>query len=244
MGTTGNQWDLVKKHLEPFGDKYEPVTVTNRAERFQPTPDFSQLFPRLTRVLSEASVTGLETIKGSRVLYSWVDKRGSTVGWLAYPPGLANTYPVSESLHIHHKKLLASFGGVDEAAYDDTALDSLEPPNFFVWAANFWLGERDCYDGLDWFDEYFDHIKESETQKPPVSSSDFVVFLQEGNRNVTAYKKDDSTVLMFAPDHAFGYVEQFGDNPDLALYTIKDCKYFQGWVEAVAAQWELLIGGC
>lgn len=70
-----------------------------------------------------------------------------------------------------------------------------------------------------------------------IDFKDWLIVAEEANGNTVVCNKNTEELLLFAPDHAFDYVEVYDNCPEDTFYRIKECPTLQSWVEACVLQW-------
>lgn len=195
--------------------------------------DFSKTFPALFELLIKARTADIvlirtkkkkETIHNYR-LYSWNTKNGHTAGWLC-------RIEVDRPVEIlsEHQLLIDNIGGIEESYAEAPETEKLTDNQNFLFIKS----ECEPVDE-DWLDYYLDICEEEDLQ--PLGTENFLAFAVEANGNRTFYDLKTKQVLLFAPDHDFGYVTEAANQPEYTFYTINEVVDFVGYVEKLAKQW-------
>jgi hypothetical protein len=185
--------------------------------------DFVRTFPELARVLQAAFVTKVGLAQGQFLLYSWDRPDGSVSSWLSPPRSLAP----SPSLHPDHRVLLTSFGGIVERSNEDD-----------WWLCNHNDALTEAESGCDaTFTEQYKWAFDDAGMRIPIELKQFYSIAREANGNTTFCHRSSGEVILFAPDHAFDYVERFPECPENTFYRMAGARYLTDWVDAIARQW-------
>ncbi|MGC4942185.1 hypothetical protein [Kribbella sp. DT2] len=178
--------------------------------------------PHLSRLLQAARVTPVVVDSSPYEVLAWDLADGSTTGWLCLPP--STTPPVGPPDALHD--LWRVTGGVVDRWNDpDTWVcnhNSVLTPELAAASAAELVA--DCsflWDGLSL----------------PIDPAEYGVLAEEANRNLTLFHRASGEVLLFAQDHAFGYVETLDGCPEYTFHRIPSAPDVTAWVETVAGQW-------
>ena len=119
----------------------------------------------------------------------------------------------ASQLHPDHRTLLRSFGGIVERTNDP------------AW----WLLNHN----------------EALTAQEARHDGGFMFYsiAREANGNTTLCHRVSGEVILFAPDHAFDYVQALPGCAEYTLYRMSGAHSFRDWVNEVARQWHDAIGG-
>ena len=188
--------------------------------------DFSRLFPRLDALLRTASVTPIGLSGRSHQLFSWSHADGYSCAWLAPAP---SADPAAQ-LHPDHRTLLRSFGGIVERSND---------PAWWLLNHNEALTEQEARHDGGFIRDYAQAFGETGI---PIELERFYSIAREANGNTTLCI-GSGEVILFAPDHAFDYVQALPGCPEYTLYRMSGAHSFRDWVNEVARQWHDAIGG-
>ena len=191
--------------------------------------EFDQLFPEIHRLLREAFVTSLVIDGAQYELYTWLRRDDASCGWLSplpsgNPPSL---------LHPHHRVLLTSFGGIVERSNE---------PTWWILNHNDALTEREARHDATFIRDYA-WAFENTSVETIIPVEQFYSIARELNGNTTLCHRVSGEVVLFAPDHAFDYVEPFPGCPDYTLYRLRGAPCFHDWVNTVARQWRMAMEG-
>ncbi len=188
------------------------------------SPSVASLFPQLERLLSESQITDV-VVNGLRYeLLAWDSPNGDRLGWLCLPPSKG----VPRNLHVDHKKLLESFGGIVERFN--------EPEDTWLLNMNDALTEREAaHDGR--FIRDYEWAFDDAGLVLPIDPTEYYSIAREANGNATLCHRISGQVLMFAPDHSFDHLTELEGCPEYTLYTVNGAPKFGDWVNAVALQW-------
>ena len=189
--------------------------------------EFRSLFPELTDLLSEASLTEVRLLSDRWTLYTWESQDGGYRGWLS--PAAS---PPPDGLHPHHRVLLESFDGIVESFGD---VDSwIKSHNHVLTPA---AAEEDATfaEACAWAFE--------ETGGIPIDLEAYYVVAEEGNGNATLCHRREGDILLFAVDHAFDYVSVLEGCPELTFYRLNGAPTLASWVNHVAKQWRAPSAG-
>jgi hypothetical protein len=193
------------------------------------SPEFDQFFPELYGVLREAIVTPVAVAGVGYQLYTWLRRDGSRCCWLS---PLASPAP-PPSLHPDHSILLRSFGGIVERSNE---------PDWWILNHNDVLTEDAARRDGTFITDYA-WAFEAASINIPIDMEQFYAIAEEANGNITLCHRLSGAVVLFAPDHAFDYVEPFPGCPDYTLYRLPRALSFRDWVNTIARQWRGWIEG-
>jgi hypothetical protein len=216
-------WFLQPDQIAEVGVSLPPGSWTTAS------PEFDQFFPELYGILREAVVTPVAVAGVGYQLYTWLRRDGSRCCWLS---PLASPIP-PPSLHPDHSVLLRSFGGIVERSNE---------PDWWVLNHNDVLTEDAARrDGT--FIKDYAWAFEAASIDIPIDMEQFYAIAEEANGNITLCHRLSGAVVLFAPDHAFDYVEPFPGCPEYTLYRLPRALSFRDWVNTIAQQWRGWIEG-
>lgn len=181
-------------------------------------------FPRLHQLLNQATITALTIDDEPHDLHTWRTAAGGRLSWLCLPPSVERLGGVFAA----HQRLLRAFGGVVERS-------TPEPATWFLNCADA-LTAREARHDASFLTDYA-WIMAAYGGSWPIDPASYYSICREANGNTTLYNRDDGTVLLFAPDHAFDHIEPLDGCPPYSLYRIPAADDFKTWVEVVARQW-------
>ena len=193
-------------------------------DRFIPPVLFKETFPSLTELLMNARITKVLVNEQSFELIGWTDKDGYSFGWLCKPPVLE----VKTLICKEHRLLLNYFGGITERWN--------EQEESWLLNLNSALTLEETKIGFQGWKSYVEDMCNYENLKLDIDPTDYIAFAFEANGNLTLYNRNDSSIIMFAPDHCFDHVTPLDGYPDYTLYRINNCPNFITWVETIAKQ--------
>jgi hypothetical protein len=232
-----SDWDMFTEYVTWFVKPGSRVAIklshAPAKAVFAPTKDFQERFPRMTALISASRISQLDIEGVQYLLYTWAVSETARCGWLCEMPSLV----ANEAFHSDHQLLLRSFGGVRECFN--------EPPNTWLQNLNWSVCASKC--GFLGFKEIADLREFISPEKEGTNCSlvseldQYVRFALEANGNFTAYRRADSTVVMFAPDHSFKHIIPVDGCPEYSFYRIPGAPTFVDWIEEVAGQWRRYI---
>jgi hypothetical protein len=191
--------------------------------------DFDLLFPALHRVLRGAFVTPVVVAETRYQLYTWLRRDGASCSWLSPLPSID---PPS-SVHPDHQILLRSFGGIVERA---------DEAEWWIMNHNDVLTEGVAQTDATFIRHYAWAFEEASVEIP-IEMEQFYAIAEEANGNTTLCHRLTGEVVLFAPDHAFDYVEPYPRCPEYSLYRLTGAPRFRDWVDTIARQWRAWVEG-
>ena len=219
-----NDWEEFVEYAPWFLKPNAEVRVSEPRNGIKLSPSANEIFPSLSKLLAQSSVTPVSINNIFFELLTWNTSNGNRIGWLYYPG--AQSLP--DSIHSDHRKLLSSFGGVVERLN--------EPEDTWLLNHNDVLTSPEASRDISFIRDYswaFDDLGIDF----PIRVSDFYSIAQEANGNTTICNRMTGKVILFAPDHAFDFVEPYENSPEYTLYKLNGVVVFCDWVETVAKQW-------
>lgn len=182
--------------------------------------EFVEIFPKLARLLTQASVTPVRVGARSLQLFCWTFGDESSF-WLTESPRKRPP----EHLWRDHKLLLASFGGIVERAG--------EPPSWLMNHTDALTASEARHDASFLKDYAWAFPNEA----VPIDTALYYSVAREANGNTTLCHRQTGEILLFASDHSFKHVRPWNGMPEYTLYTLDGAPDFRSYVETVAAQW-------
>ncbi|RAV22984.1 hypothetical protein DQG23_01925 [Paenibacillus contaminans] len=220
-------WNDFIKDITWFIKPNDKVTLSESLSgytAFSLSKTFIDRYPALSKLLLKARVTNVTVNDDHYQLLGWTNKRGKSFGWLAKPPASEINKPLCKD----HRLLLEYFGGITERWH--------EKNGSWLLNLNSALTNDAAAEGFQGLETYIDDICSDNDSKSTVNPSEYIAFAFEANGNMTLYHKDNSSVIMIAPDHCFDYLHPYEGYPEYTIYRIDDCPDFVAWVETVAKQ--------
>jgi hypothetical protein len=222
-----NDWNDFINDVSWFTRSNDKVVVSEAVSNhqfFAPSNEFEILFPNLTKLLLKARNTRVEINEETYQLLGWTDTVGDSFGWLCRQPD--NRPPVF--FCKEHKLLLNYFGGITERWN--------EKEGSWLLNLNTALTSKESEQGFRGWESYLDDICREEGIETIIDPYEFISFAFEANGNFTLYHKENSSVIMFAPDHCFEHLTPLDGYPEYSIYTINDCPNIITWIETIAKQ--------
>lgn len=222
---------LMNTDFEAFKDHLSwlihPSQIENVSEaEIRLSQKFTDTFPILTDLISQARVLNLDIDHQPHLLFSWTNRKNEIFGWLnKMEPDFTSTLPFIEE----HKLLLDEIGGIRES-FNQPQPSVSNNQEFMFTGSNCLLGIN------DWDDHYEDLCKSE--NKPPIDYKDFISYVIEANGNTTVYDPKTKEVFLFAHDHAFDNVDFLENQPEYTFHTFHNITYFTDYVEALAQEWK------
>lgn len=179
--------------------------------------------PVLTRLLEAATVTSVEVEGHPYELLAW-GPAGRRRGWLCLPP----VEQPDSTLHPMHQALLSLCGGIVERFG--------EPESWWLNQNEVWTESATRLDLGQLFEAYA-WLWTEDGLTLPIKPSEYYPVAVEANGNLTLAHREDGTLLLFAPDHAFGGVTPLEGCPPYSLMTIDNAPDLAAWLETCAAAW-------
>ncbi|MBP2618134.1 hypothetical protein [Chryseobacterium jejuense] len=190
------------------------------------SPKFTDTFPILTDLISQARVLNLDIDHQPHRLFSWTNKNNEIFGWLnKTEPDFTSPFPLIEE----HKLLLDEIGGIQESF--NQPHPSLSNNQEFMFIGS------NCSLGINDWDDHYEELCKSEN-KLPIDYKDFISFIIEANGNTTVYDAQTKEVFLFAHDHAFDNVFFLKNQPEYTFHKFHHITYFVDYVEALAQEWK------
>lgn len=183
--------------------------------------------PQLSTLLSAATVTPVRVDGLERELLCW-GPVGDRRGWLCELPPPASAQP---PVHPTHSAFWRVCGGiVDDFDFRESYLSNHR--EILTRSAIVTTAE------LDEAIEAYSWIWEQDALPVPRGlSRDYYVVAVEANFNLTLAHRENGSVLLFAPDHAFDGLTSAPDCPEYSLYTIDAAPDLASWIETISAAW-------
>lgn len=217
-------FEAFKEHLSWLIHPSQIDTVSEAEIKL--SQKFTNTFPVLTDLISQARVLNLEVDHQPYRLFSWTNKNNESFGWLnKAEPDFTSALPFIEE----HKLLLNEIGGIRESFNQPKS--SLSNNQEFMF-----LGSE-CSSGMNDWEDYYEDLCKNEN-KTPINYKNFISFVLEANGNSTVYDPQTKEVFLFAHDHAFDHVDVLENQPEYTFYQIHNIRYFVDYVEALAQEWK------
>ncbi|MCS4301539.1 hypothetical protein [Chryseobacterium sp. BIGb0232] len=187
---------------------------------------FTDTFPILTELITQARVLSLDIDHQPHHLISWTNKNNEIFGWLTKAESdFTSPLPFIEE----HKLLLNEIGGIRESFN--------QPDPSFSNNQEFMFTGSECSAGInDWNDYYEEQC--SDENKPPMDYKNFISFVVEANGATTVYEPQTKEVFLFSHDHAFDNVDFLENQPEYTFHTFHNITSFVDYVEVLAQEWK------
>jgi hypothetical protein len=209
--TESKPWFLDDDAKVDLGPGREPAEIANGIQ---------SAFPKLAELIRSATLTGVAINGLQHELLAWDAPCDNRIGWLCISPMDVVLNPVCSP----HRHLLNSFGGV---------IERFNEPETRLLNHNAVLTNHEASFDASFINDYswaFDG-------NVPIDLTAYYTVAREANGNTTICHRDDCSILLFAPDHAFKDVTTLDGCPDFTLYNIHNASTFTEWVELIAHQW-------
>ena len=219
-----NDWQALVDYAPWFLKPGEVVRVSEPSDGISLSHSLAELFPSLSILIAQASVTRVSIDETPHLLLGWDGIDGSRIGWLCLPP---DENP-PEYIHPDHAKLLRQFGGI---------LERFNEPED-TWLLNHYdvLTAKEAANDASIVNDYSWAFEDAGLEIP-IRPADFYSIAREANSNCTLCHRKSGEVILFAGDHDFDHVELLKGCPERTLYKLSGIISFQDWVNAIANQW-------
>jgi hypothetical protein len=218
-----DDWRIVTEAEPWLVGEANAATVGLPDQLFQPTRQFTAVFPRLAVLLGCARQTAVSLPSRRHILFAWDAPVSGVRAWLcpvapeAIPSGAAPD----------HQILLGCFGGITER-FNEPSDNWLLNHNHAITAAE--VGRDASFmNAYSWAFEECGGI--------PISVADWYPAAWEANGNCVLCSRGAGELLFFAPDHADDNLVPYGNCPKYTLHTHRAAGSLRQWVEAIATQW-------
>ena len=214
-------WEIFADATPWFVSKNATVVVTEGRCLKKTGTILQPQFPSFATLVNKADVTEVVIDDVQHELLAWDSKDGERIGWICPSPPIE----ISGNVCAAHQLLLQHFGGVLERFN--------EPEDTRLLNHNSALTNLDSTHDASFLNDYswaFDG-------PIPIDQAAYYTIAREANGNTTICRRNDGSVLLFAPDHCFDDVTPLDDCPELTLYTINEVATLTEWVESISRQW-------
>ena len=201
----------------------EPGQTTAAGDALPWTREPIAALPELAGLLRSATLTPVSVADTAYELLAWgpPDQRR---GWLCRPPRDADGEAIAEI----HRLFWQVCGGIVETFGAPTSWWSNQ--NEVLTADAERVSVADFFTDYSW-------IWDGEGLKVPINADDYYAVAVEANGNLTLAHRQDDSLLLFAPDHAFSGVTPLAGCPPYSLLTIDQVPNLKTWIELCAAIW-------
>jgi hypothetical protein len=179
--------------------------------------------PELSALLGSATLTSVSVAGDAYELLAWGspdDRRG----WLCRSPQDAG----GDSVPPAHKSFWTLCGGIVERLREPATWWNNQDEVLTADAASVRIA--DVLTDYAW-------LWEDDGLEITINPDEYYAVAVEANGNLTLAHRDESRLLLFAPDHAFTDVTPLAGSPPYSLLTIDNVPDLATWIEVCAAAW-------
>ncbi|WP_312343035.1 hypothetical protein [Chryseobacterium binzhouense] len=194
---------------------------------------FQKTFPKLTALLQTSRVVHFNLNNIPFRLLSWTIENENR-GWLCI---IEESTEKQLPLIDEHRLFLKELGGIF-STYNDGLCN-------LSYGKKFMFTESYCSLGIDGWDNFYDDrcSEDNMLEKDKIDFSNFVVFAQEANGDITTYNPISKEVMLFnhdgdIKDRNGNYLTSLVENqPEDTFYRLKGVTNFIDYIEMLAEQW-------